>query len=235
MADQNIYVIIDGSGSMAGVKHDVVKGINDFIDEQKNEIAQTGEDVLFWLTSFDGTVHEVYTAEDLTLVNPVTLQQTYLGGGTALLDAIGKTLTNAEDTAAPRNIVVIYTDGHENQSREFTHDQIAKLIEKLEANGDWQFVYLGAEFGDFAKDRAFGTVANSAGLRMSAVNTSKRSVGETFKTLSNTASYYRGATDMQVEDFAGQGGLIASASAAGVADWDAVIDEKTKVKEPKGK
>lgn len=194
MADQNIYLIIDGSGSMSGVKHDVVKGINEFIKEQQDDVAATGDDVLFSLTTFDNNVMEVYSAEDLNLVNPVTLQQTYLGGGTALLDAIGRTLTNAEDVAAPRNIVVIYTDGHENQSHEFTHDQIAKLIEKLEGTGAWQFIYLGAEFGDFQKDAAFGTL-RAAGKRHShSINTSKDNVSGTFAAVATASNYLRGAS-----------------------------------------
>lgn len=224
MADQNIYVIIDGSGSMSGVKHDVVKGVNEFIKEQQDDVAKTGLSVLFSLTTFDSNVMEVYSAEDITLVNPVILKDTFLGGGTALLDAIGKTLTNAEDVAAPRNIVVIYTDGEENSSHEFKLEEIGKLIEKLEATGAWQFIYLGAEFGAFQEDAVYGVTASATGGRMSSMNTSKGQVTNTFKNLSGTASLYRNATDAQVQDYATEDGLVVAAAAAGI-DWDAVKDE----------
>lgn len=235
MADQNIYVIIDGSGSMRDVKNDVVTGINEYIKEQQDDVKVTGDDVLFSLTTFDSQVLEIYENEDLLLVTPLAVAQTFLGGGTALLDAIGKTLTNAEDNAAPRNLVVIYTDGEENSSREFKTDDIAKLIEKLEASGKWQFVYLGAEFGDFRDDKAFRTVSASSGSSMSSVNTSKASVGQTFKNLSDTSTLYRSATDKDISHVADAGGLVAYASASGI-DWEAVDEDKTKptnVKESK--
>lgn len=233
-ADVNIYVVIDGSGSMSGQKNDVVKGINEFIDDQKNETL-AGEDVRFWLTSFDSQVMEVYQGEDITLVNPVSVKETFLGGGTALLDALGKTLTTAEDDAAPRNVVVVYTDGDENASNEFTKEQIGDLIEKLTKTGKWQFVYLGAEFADFASDRAQSTLASTAMIgTYSAVNTSKMHVNTTLRNVSQTVSHYRNATDAQLADI-NQDGLIASASAAGV-DWDAVTDFKPiQVTEPTGR
>jgi uncharacterized protein YegL len=236
MADQNIYILIDGSGSMGNVKHDVLAGINDFISEQQIDAKANGTDVKFSLTTFDSSVMEVYDGEDLSLVQPLTLGQTFLGGGTALLDAMGKVLTNAEDDAAPRNIVVVYTDGEEWDSHEFTHEQISKLIEKLTATGKWQFVYLGAEFGDFQKEAAQRVMAASATMgTYSAINTAKTNIPSTMRTLSNTVSHYRNANDEQLANIAATGLVSASAEDAGV-DWNAVDEtKKTEVKEPKGK
>lgn len=205
MADANIYVILDGSGSMGGVKLDVVKGINEFIKEQQDDAKAKGDDVLFTLTTFDSQILEVYDNEDLQIVAPVTLAQTYLGGGTALLDAIGRTLTTAEDKAAPRNIVVIYTDGAENASKEFKNADISALIEKLEKTGAWQFIYLGAEFGDFHKDTAFVALASAGGAHAHSINTTKGNVSGTFAAVSQTTNYLRGAS---------------------VQDYDAVANEK---------
>lgn len=232
-ADQGIYVIIDGSGSMSDVKHDVVDGINQFIKEQQADIANTNDVVEFSLTSFDTHVNEVYIAEDITLVSPVSVKQTYLGGGTALLDAIGRTLTNAEDDAALRNIVVIYTDGHENSSSEFTRDQIKELIDRLDATGNWQFIYLGAEFADFADDIAYaGTLQGTA----DAINTSKSKVGQTWGMFTNTANYHRKADSSQYDTIKERGGLIATSSADAGVDWDAVDEDEilksSKVTEP---
>lgn len=236
MADANIYVIIDGSGSMHDVRHDVVKGINEFIKEQQDDAQSQGDDVKFWLTTFDTTINDVYSAEDLELVKPLSINDTYLGGGTALLDAIGKTLTNAEDEAALRNIVVIYTDGQERDSREFTRDQIGDLLKKLTDTGDWQVVYLGAEFGDFAKDRAQYAMATSTATgTYSAMNTSKMNSPLVLSNVSKTVTHYRNANEEQLANIKAQG-VVAAATADAAVDWDAVKDEpKTKVKEPKGK
>jgi len=225
-ADANIYVIIDGSGSMSRVKNDVVKGINDFIVEQQND-ANPGDDIRFWLTTFDSNIMEVYQGEDIGLVNPVSVKETFLGGGTALLDAIGKTLTTAEADAALTNTVVIYTDGHENASREFSNEEIAKLIEKLTNTGAWQFVYLGAEFEDFAKDRAQGTLrASSVGGTYSAVNTPKTDIAGTFSRMSQTVSLRNKATVEELDEMK-KTGLLSYAQSQGI-DWNAPEEPKEK-------
>jgi uncharacterized protein YegL len=225
-ADLKIYLVIDGSGSMAGQKHDVVDGLNEFVKEQKADLAP-GEDVRFSLTSFDTKVQQPYISEDLSLVGTITIKDTYLGGGTALLDALGKTLTEAEDDAGLRNIVVVYTDGEENSSREFTAKQIQDLVERLEQTGNWQFVYLGAELANF-QAQAAGTGIRSAGQT---VNTSKSSIGGTFAGMSATTSYYKDADSSVIADISAKGGLIASTAAAGAVDWDAVQDATTKLAE----
>lgn len=229
MVDQGIYVIIDGSGSMSGIKNDVVTGINEFIAEQQQLVAGTNDVVRFSLTAFDTNVMEIFVKEDLNLVNPVSTQETFLGGGTALLDAVGRTLTKAEEDAAVRNIVVIYTDGGENSSREFTKDQIRELFERLDKAGNWQFIFLGAEFEDFAEDAAgFGVMAGAAGGKFSSMNTSKGNVAGTWATVSATTNYHRNATAAQYDTLrSGERDVaVAAAQDAGV-DWDTVDEEKS--------
>lgn len=225
MVDQGIYVIIDGSGSMSGVKHDVVKGINDFIKEQQDDVKGTNDVVRFSLTAFDTNVMEVYVNEDIAHVNPVTVKDVFLGGGTALLDAIGRTLTTAEDDAALRNIVVIYTDGEENSSTEFSHDQISDLIKRLSDTGNWQFIYLGAEFADFQKEAAYATMAAAAGGKFSSINTSKSNVGGTWAAVTNTANYHRKATADQYATLrSGDRNIIDAAIEDDNVDWVDVVE-----------
>lgn len=235
MVDQGIYVIIDGSGSMSWIKHDVVKGINEFIKEQQDEVQASGDTVQFSLVTFDSNVQEVYIKEDISLVKPVSTKDTFLGGGTALLDAVGRTLTTAEDDAALRNIVVIYTDGSENASYEFSKDQIRELFERLDKAGNWQFIFLGAEFEDFAEDAAgYGVMAGAAGGKFSSMNTSKGQVTNTWAAVSATTNYHRNASVAQYDTLRSGERDIASASKqdAGV-DWDN-LDEltPTQVTEP---
>lgn len=227
MVDQGIYVIIDGSGSMSNVKQEVVKGINDFIKEQQKDVKGTTDVVQFSLTSFDSQVQEVYVKEDIALVKPVSTKQTFLGGGTALLDAIGRTLTKAEDDAAARNIVVIYTDGEENASKEFTLEQIEKLVESLSDTGNWQFIYLGAEFADFAASGGvFAGVAASAGGSLSGLNTSKANVGGSWSAVTQTANYHRHSDPATYASINTRGGLVTSSKEDADIDWDAVDEDK---------
>jgi len=45
-------------------------------------------------------------------------------------------------------LVVIYTDGKENDSKEFTNDSIKKLIGECEKD-NWNFIFLGADQNSF--------------------------------------------------------------------------------------
>jgi hypothetical protein len=63
-------------------------------------------------------------------------------GGTALLDAIGKTI---EELKTDRDVVfVIITDGEENQSRTYKKEAINKMIESLTEEEGWKFLFLAA-------------------------------------------------------------------------------------------
>jgi hypothetical protein len=75
------------------------------------------------------------------------------GGTTALLDSIGRLVTDAgqrlaalpEDQRPGTVVVGIMTDGLENASREWTHARVKELIEKQTRDYSWQFLYLGAD------------------------------------------------------------------------------------------
>lgn len=232
-ADLGIYVILDGSGSMGDVKKEVVTGINEFIDEQKAESKAANDVTEFTLTSFDTNINEVYVREDVDFVNHVSIKDTFLGGGTALLDAIGRTLTSAEDDAALRNIVVIYTDGEENSSREYTKDQIEELIKRLDETGRWQFIYLGAEFAAFETAADYGSAAMASAGTYASLNTSKQKVNSTFKNLSTHTNYTRSSSAADYGSMMDSGDVLASSAAATGVNWDDAVDLKpTQVVEP---
>lgn len=162
MADLSIFFILDGSGSMSGIQTEVVDGLNHFIQEQKDDAALNGDDVKFSLTVFDYQPNSVYLAEDIALVNPVTKKDTFLGGGTALLDAVGSTLTQVKNKNLPgKKLVVIYTDGYENSSREFSAGQIKNLVDELNADNDWTLIQMGVEVNDYHTASAMGISAGN--------------------------------------------------------------------------
>lgn len=73
-------------------------------------------------------------------------------GTTALLDAIGKTITSMklqhEETKAEYKanqfLFVITTDGLENASSEYTYSQVKRLIQEQREKMGWEFIFLGA-------------------------------------------------------------------------------------------
>ena len=85
----------------------------------------------------------IYDSVDIQEINEINIVPR---GGTALLDAIGKTLNSRCVIAGLNNyaaICVIITDGLENSSETYTKPEIVKLIEGKKKLG-WKFIYLGA-------------------------------------------------------------------------------------------
>lgn len=180
-----IYVILDGSGSMSSVQDDVVGGINALIQEQKELDA---DDTFFSLTTFDTNVKQWYDETPMKEVDDVDRSITFMGGGTALLDAVGKTLQDARDKKLEgRKLVVIYTDGYENQSREWDNKGVKTLIDELEGEGDWAFTFMSADVDNFGQAQAMGIAAGNYMTTNSATT-----YGAT-RTVSSAASFYRSA------------------------------------------
>src|SRR3990167_7460886 len=124
----DITFILDRSGSMIPIKQDVIGGFNSFITEQK---ALPGK-LKVTLVQFDNVYEAVFVAKSVDQV-PVLDSNSYQPrGSTALLDAIGRTINDtgarlrrmSEKDRPAKVLVIIYTDGQENASNEFTKDKI---------------------------------------------------------------------------------------------------------------
>lgn len=97
-----------------------------------------------------------YKSVPIADVHDLILNETYLptGSATALRDAIGKTIN---DLKTDRDVVfMIITDGLENDSREYTQEAIKKMIETMEVEHKWKFMYLGANQDAFAVGQSLG-------------------------------------------------------------------------------
>ncbi len=144
----DITIVLDRSGSMSNVATDTIGGFNTFLDSQK----KTPGTATFTLHQFDGKFETVVNAEDIQKVQDLTSKTFVPRGMTALLDAIGRSVTDAgarleklpEGERPAKVIFVILTDGYENSSREFTREQIFKMVEHQKEKYSWEFVYLGA-------------------------------------------------------------------------------------------
>lgn len=217
MSELDIYLILDGSGSMRPVQADVVKGVNEFIEEQKEDKKDTGDDIRLSLTVFDDQVFEEYLLEDIDLIQPVTQKDTLKGGSTALFDAIGRTVTRAEaDNYPTRKLLVIYTDGGENASREYKKDQIRELLERLQDTGLWQIVYMSAELEDFQQPQSIGISGGNI-----LTGTTRASTAQQFQALSSSAKVYRKNLTGTTTDY--YAAVAAAAPAAGeVIVWDTI-------------
>ena len=168
-----LALILDRSGSMATIEEATVAGVNKFIAEQK----QVPGTATLKLVQFDDVYEEVFDtpiaeAPELTLSKtPRPGQKTYEPRGcTALLDAIGRTITELgsglaampEDARPSKVIVVIMTDGLENASKVFTTHQVLDMVVLQRDTYKWDFVYLGANQDAIATAATMGIAAPSA-------------------------------------------------------------------------
>ncbi len=202
----DLVFILDRSGSMAGLGADTIGGFNSLIEKQKREAGEC------WLTTvlFNHSCKLLHDRVNLKDVRPLTDREYTVGGTTALLDAIGLTIrriANAQRLApahlrADRVLFVITTDGMENASREFSREQIRRMIELEKTQYDWEFIFLGANIDAVETASNFGIAPS----RASNYRADSRGTRLNFDVLSETVSQMRAC------------GCIAE-------DWNARIDE----------
>lgn len=120
-----------------------------------------------WTNPGFGTNDQYSEVESLKDIRNASLlnDETYLpGGGTPLLDSIGRAIYEtgeylaalAEADRPEKVLVVILTDGEENQSREYTKDDIQKYVKHQTDVYQWDFIFLGANMDAIQTGSAYG-------------------------------------------------------------------------------
>jgi uncharacterized protein YegL len=160
-----LVFILDKSGSMAGLETDTIGGFNGMLrDQQKLEGECRITTVLF-----DNQYELLHDRIDIRAVRPISDKEYQVGGYTALLDAVGKTIkkmdrvqkNTAAEYRASKVMFVIITDGEENASREYASDEIKGMIE-AQKKQDWEFIFLGANIDSVETAKNFGISADRA-------------------------------------------------------------------------
>ncbi|WP_442598714.1 vWA domain-containing protein [Neobacillus sp. D3-1R] len=149
-----IIFLLDRSGSMAGLEGDTIGGFNAFIKRQSEVEGET----LVTAVLFDNEYEVLWNGIDAKEVK-LTENEYFVGGCTALLDAVGKTILDVgyrlsctkEENRPGKVIFVITTDGMENASREFTYKKVKELILHQQEKYHWEFIFMGANI-DVAKE-----------------------------------------------------------------------------------
>ena len=161
-----LVFILDRSGSMAGLEDDTVGGFNSMIEKQR----KLKGDALISTVLFDGVSEVIHDRVDISEIKPLTREEYYVRGCTALLDAIGGAIHHimnihkyARDEDVPEHTVfVITTDGMENASREYSAERVKKMIEQQKEKAGWEFLFLGANIDAVGTAASFGIGADRA-------------------------------------------------------------------------
>lgn len=140
----HLLVVVDRSGSMVPVANDMIGGMDAFFAEQAKVEGKCLVDYAQFDTEYELVHQDVPVADVKAVLEP--------RGATALLDAIGKSVTTLgrrfakmdESKRPGKVIVVVVTDGMENSSREWTAESVKGLVKQQEDQYAWDFVFLGA-------------------------------------------------------------------------------------------
>lgn len=194
----HIAVVLDRSGSMASVKDSTAAGFNAFLKEQR---AQPGEATMT-LTQFDTEYQVDFWNTPLDQIK-LTYQPR---GGTALLDALGKTITDVgvhlaatpEEHRPSKVVFVVITDGQENSSRDFERKQVFDMIKHQTDKYGWDFLFLGANQDAIVEAGSLGIDAWKS-MTYAATDVGTRSV-YSLASKSVTNSRMGGTTDISLED-----------------------------------
>ena len=143
----NIAFVLDKSESMAKSKEATICGFNQQIRIVREGARDAGE-TTFTEVHFNSTVKMVNVWSDLDELVPLTHQTYILDGETALYDALGEainTLLGTPRIFSPKTgtLVILFTDGRENASLQYTANVLGELVKRLEASGHWTFALVG--------------------------------------------------------------------------------------------
>jgi len=145
----DIVFLLDKSGSMSGSESDTIGGYNSFITKEKKHNTSS----LVTTVLFDNNYHKLYDRININNVKKLTSKDYYVGGCTALYDAIGITINEMDKNNPDKVLFVITTDGLENASREYNKNNIKKLIE---SHKNYEFIFLGAGIDSYSEGESIG-------------------------------------------------------------------------------
>ncbi len=187
----DITVVLDRSGSMSNIARDMEGGFDSFVREQS---ASNADDCTISLVQFDDKYETVYSGVPINRAPKLQLRPR---GGTALYDAIGRTinsigqrLANLAEWDRPSKVVVlIITDGYENSSHEFSSYNISEMVKHQTDKYNWAFIFLGANQNAVVSAKAMG-IAPAMSMTYAANN---MGTNNAFQSVTSNLCSYRSA------------------------------------------
>lgn len=179
-----VIFVLDRSGSMEKVTNDTIGGFNSMIKKQKQE----GVDALVTTVLFDDEMSIIHDRIKIKDVPLLTNREYYARGTTALLDAVGSTITHIsnihkyarKEDVPSKTLFVITTDGYENASSKYTLTKVKSMIEEQKDNG-WEFLFLGANIDAVETASKMGIAKEYAAN----VINDKEGIATTYRVVSN--------------------------------------------------
>ena len=161
-----IIFILDRSGSMEGLEADTIGGFNSMMRKQASEPG----DALVSTLLFNNELEVIHDRINIKDVPELTSKEYYVGGGTALLDAVGNAIKHIakihkyarKEDVPKKTLFIITTDGMENASRIFSYEDVKKMVEHEKSKYGWEFIFLGANIDAAAEASRYGIDSSMA-------------------------------------------------------------------------
>ena len=189
-----LVFILDRSGSMSGLESDTIGGFNSVLEKQRKAKDKNGQ-INVTTALFDNEYELLHNKIPIQEVKPLTEKEYFVRGSTALLDAIGKTISQVKAEQNKLNskeksgkvLFVIITDGMENASKEYTVNAIKKLINEQKEKENWEFLFLGANIDAIKTAESFGI----DGSRAAQYKSDSIGTQNNYKSINNAVEEFR--------------------------------------------
>lgn len=134
----NVYILLDRSGSMQDNWKETIGSLNAYAENVKI-------DGNIMVAAFDTQSYDVIRNVSPEMWKNISMDEVTPRGMTPLLDASARIMHYALDTKSERAIIVILTDGEENNSKHFTKPVVNRITEEVKSKG-YEIIFLGANF-----------------------------------------------------------------------------------------
>ncbi len=148
MKKLDVVFILDKSGSMSGSEDNTISSFNEYLEREKKNKYNT----LVSTILFSDNYYYLHKRENIKNIKHLTNRDYYVGGCTALYDALGNTINYFKKANTDKVLFIIITDGYENASLEFNKAKITKLIK----NSGFEFIYIGADIDSYSAGSDIG-------------------------------------------------------------------------------
>ena len=145
----DVVFVLDKSGSMSGSEDSTISSFNEYLEKEKKNNYKTRITTIL----FSDNYSYLYKGADVSKVSPLTRDDYFVGGCTALYDAIGSSINYIDRCDTDKVLFIIITDGYENASKEFDKEKIRRMIKD---HSNYEFVYIGADIDSYSSGSSIG-------------------------------------------------------------------------------
>jgi len=183
----HVALVLDASGSMSRHQGSVVKVTDELVAHLAKRSKEMDQETRVTVYIFDDTVQcVIYDKDALRL--PSIKSHYRIGGMTALRDA---TMTAIEDLAHTWEgygdhsfLLYVITDGHENQSRRWSQEQLQERLRELPDH--WTLGALVPDAGSVHEAKRQGFAAGNVAVWNTTSDTGVEEVGRVIQAATNT-------------------------------------------------